>query len=210
MAFSIHLQTRSRRHQRLLLTSLLTLAFILIVIAVLALRPRAAVYQPGESIAGITSELGRDIPSDWPRITFVDKAAEFGIRFVHFSGARSSQLPEDMGSGAAWAITQTGRVRGSLPGNEAGPLTLTAAQIKTSPARCALYHNEGGRFTDVTDSVGLSDLRGCFMGAAWGDYDNDGFPDLFVTSYGERERERERERTGCLLLITTATAISRR
>src|SRR6266566_3300699 len=51
-------------------------------------------------------------------------------------------------------------------------------------ARNALYRNNGnGTFTDVTDKAGVPGT-GYGLGCVWGDYDNDGFPDLFVTQYG--------------------------
>src|SRR5690242_7980904 len=52
------------------------------------------------------------------------------------------------------------------------------------PIRNALYkNNRDGTFTDVTEKAGI--VGGTFgMGVAVGDYDNDGWPDMFVTSYG--------------------------
>ena len=52
------------------------------------------------------------------------------------------------------------------------------------PLRNALYkNNRDGTFTDVTRAAGVE--GGTFgMGAAVGDYDNDGFPDLFLSAYG--------------------------
>ena len=51
-------------------------------------------------------------------------------------------------------------------------------------ARNALYHNNGnGTFSDVTAKAGVPGT-GYGSGCVWGDYDNDGFPDLFVTQYG--------------------------
>ncbi|PYU77625.1 MAG: CRTAC1 family protein, partial [Acidobacteria bacterium] len=48
-----------------------------------------------------------------------------------------------------------------------------------------LYHNNhDGTFTDVTHKVGL-DVELFGMGVAVGDYDNDGYDDLFVTAYGQ-------------------------
>jgi tetratricopeptide (TPR) repeat protein len=45
-----------------------------------------------------------------------------------------------------------------------------------------LFHNNGdGTFTDVTEAAGLSNVSPT-IGAAWGDYDNDGYPDLFLSS----------------------------
>src|SRR5437764_8433927 len=48
----------------------------------------------------------------------------------------------------------------------------------------ALYRNNGdGTFRDVTEKAGVPGT-GYGLGCVWGDYDNDGFPDLFVTQYG--------------------------
>ena len=47
--------------------------------------------------------------------------------------------------------------------------------------RSALYRNNGnGTFTDVAEKAGVPGT-GYGLGCVWGDYDNDGFPDLFVT-----------------------------
>lgn len=54
-------------------------------------------------------------------------------------------------------------------------------------ARCQLFRNDGGTFTDVAVEVGL-DLRAFVKGASWGDYDGDRFPDLFVSCLGAPNR----------------------
>ncbi len=56
--------------------------------------------------------------------------------------------------------------------------------VKGQKARGALYHNNhDGTFSDVTEKAGLASP--CFaMGGAVGDYDNDGWPDLYVTCLG--------------------------
>ena len=52
-------------------------------------------------------------------------------------------------------------------------------------ARNALYRNNGdGTFTDVTEKAGVPG-NAYGLGCVWGDYDNDGFPDLYVTQYGK-------------------------
>jgi len=79
------------------LTVVLALAFVAVAGAVVffAVKPGPA-YRPGAKIEGLTSELSRSLPADYPRITFTDVSREAGIQFRHFSGQRSSQIPEDM------------------------------------------------------------------------------------------------------------------
>ena len=163
------------------------ISFILIVAAtiliVLAL-PEAQPYKSGEKVEGITSELERQLPKDYPRVTFTDVAIEAGIDFIHFHGIRSTQLPEDMGSGAAWGDYDRDGFPDLYICNLPGPLTLTEEERKKSPAYNHLYHNNGnGTFTDVTKKAGVG-FQGWSMGAAWGDYDNDGYLDIFISNYG--------------------------
>ena len=174
----------SRRQRRVWRT--VAIGGLLLVAAVVAvvLRPRAKPYVPGEEMQGLTRDLARSVPPDHPQVTFVDVSREVGIDFSHFHGARSRQLPEDMGSGAAWGdYDNDGRVDLYLV-NEAGPLTLSERQLQASPASNALYHNEGdGTFREVGQAAGV-DYRGCGQAAAWGDYDSDGRLDLCTTNYG--------------------------
>ncbi|MGA2833769.1 MAG: CRTAC1 family protein [Terracidiphilus sp.] len=56
---------------------------------------------------------------------------------------------------------------------------------KTTPPHAALFHNNhDGTFTDVTEKAGVTNDRWGY-GCAVGDYDNDGWPDLYVTNYGK-------------------------
>ncbi|MCP4204087.1 MAG: CRTAC1 family protein [bacterium] len=64
---------------------------------------------------------------------------------------------------------------------KAGTLTIYCSPEIFSPARDRLYRNDGGRFTDVSESAGiLADGRG--MGLAVGDIEGDGYPDLYITN----------------------------
>lgn len=172
----------------MLTTATFSLIFVAAAIAIVLVTTRSEpTYRPGEAVEGLTANLDRSVPGDYPRITFTDVTDRSGITFRHFSGHRTTQLPEDMGSGAAWADYDNDGWLDLFVVNQAGPLTLSADEVRSSSARSALYRNNGdGTFTDVSASAGI-DYRSHGMGAAWGDYDNDGWPDLVVSSYGENE-----------------------
>ncbi|MCV5090839.1 VCBS repeat-containing protein, partial [Escherichia coli] len=62
--------------------------------------------------------------------------------------------------------------------------TIDAMRGKEKPPRAALYHNLGNwRFEDVTDKAGVANER-WGMGVAVGDYNNDGFLDIYVSNFG--------------------------
>jgi hypothetical protein len=150
------------------------------------------VYRPGEAIAGLTSDLDRNLPPDYPHVIFTDASAEAGITFEHLGAPRTSQLPEDMGSGAAWGDYDNDGWLDLYVVNMAGNLEATAEDLRTSQAYSTLYrNNRDGTFTDVSSQAGV-DLRSFGMAAAWGDYDNDGWADLVVTSYGRIVAYRNR------------------
>ena len=63
--------------------------------------------------------------------------------------------------------------------------TYDALDGKATPPHAALFHNNhNGTFTEVTDKAGVANDRWGY-GCAVGDYDNDGWPDLYVTNYGK-------------------------
>ena len=124
----------------------------------------------------------RKLTGAGPPVIFTDVTREAGINFVHSRGERTHQLPEDMGSGAAWGDYNNDGFPDLYLVNQPGPW---GAQVGPDAPTCILYHNNrDGTFTDVTERAGVANRGGYGMGAAWGDYNNDGFLDLYVTNYG--------------------------
>jgi hypothetical protein len=116
-----------------------------------------------------------------PAITFRDVTQQSGIRFTHNNGAFGKKfLPETLGPGVAFIdYDNDGWPDIFLVNGMDWPGHL---QKHTTPK---LYHNNhDGTFTDVTRKAGL-DVEMYGMGVAVGDYDNDGFDDLFVTALGQ-------------------------
>lgn len=181
------MRVKSVSRRKRLIVRYTTVGFILVFLAWGALwmfQKKPKPYSPGEHIEGITSELERSIPADYPRVQFTDVAQQAGVDFKHFHGTRSTQLPEDMGSGAAWGDYDGDGYLDLYVCDIAAPLTATARQVAASPGGNRLYRNNGnGTFSDVTKRAGIG-YKGISMGAAWADFDNDGRLDLAVTNYG--------------------------
>jgi len=116
-------------------------------------------------------------PSGPQALTFTDVTAAAGVRFVHNSGrAGAKWLPETMGSGVVF-FDADGDGWSDL-------LFINGRDWKAGARRSlpALYRNNTkAGFTDVTAGSGL-DAVTYGIGAAAGDYDNDGRTDVYVTS----------------------------
>src|SRR6266699_2989963 len=114
-------------------------------------------------------------------VQFSDVTRGAGISFQHNSGAFGEKyLPETLGAGCAFFDYDNDGWQDILlvngmdwPGHKRGRSTLR------------LYrNNRNGSFTDVTRRAGL-DVEMYGMGVAIGDYNNDGYPDLFVSCVGQ-------------------------
>jgi len=108
-------------------------------------------------------------------------SSQSGITWVHQSGLSAEKyLPETTGSGCAF-----------LDFDNDGWMDIYLVNggrcdfyDPNPPLRNALYkNNRDGTFTDVTEKAGVG-AGGFGMGVAVGDYNGDGFPDMYVTQYG--------------------------
>jgi hypothetical protein len=115
-------------------------------------------------------------------VRFTDIVKQTGIDFVQDATATDQKYYlETMGTGVGW-----------IDYDQDGLMDLYFVQSAATdiykpphPLRSALYHNNGdGTFTDVTDKAGVGGFGHYGQGVAVGDFDNDGYPDLYVTGYG--------------------------
>ena len=115
-------------------------------------------------------------------VHFSDITQQSGVRFVHNNGAFGKKyLPETLGPGCAFIDYDNDGYPDIIMVNGAD----WAGHPKAGKTTPKLYHNNGnGTFTDVTAKAGLAmSLYG--LGVTVGDYDNDGYDDLFITALGQ-------------------------
>ena len=111
---------------------------------------------------------------------FTDITGPAGIRFRHTSDAAKSYIPESMGGGVLLIDYDRD---GWLDVYFTNAPTVDMMQHGLN-ARSALYHNNhDGTFTDVTEKAGVG-YPCAAMGGAVGDYNNDGWPDMYITCMG--------------------------
>src|SRR5215213_8861906 len=132
-----------------------------------------------EFLAGLTSLA---LPAAQPALFEEVPPAKSGIHWIH-DNAKSPMryLPETMGPGVAFVdYDNDGWVDIFLVNSGVCDFYRPAKK----PRNGLFRNNRNGTFTDVTGAAGVAGGDSFGMGVAVGDYDNDGYPDLFVTGYG--------------------------
>jgi hypothetical protein len=140
-----------------------------------------------------------------PGFRLIDVTNSAGIQFQHNSGAYGGKLlPETLGSGCAFLDYDRDGWQDILlingmdwPGHK---------QHRSTMKLCR--NNRNGTFSDVTAHAGL-DVEMYGMGVAVGDYDNDGFPDIFITCVGQN-RLFHNNRNGTFTEVTNASGLGKR
>jgi hypothetical protein len=147
--------------------------------ASLAALPAAHLLGQGMATRNL-KPMPRGKPSGLPFYAhFVDVADKAGLREPVICGAvdRKTYILETMGCGAAFIdYDNDGWI---------DIFVLSGTRLEGSEATNRLYkNNRDGTFTDVTDKAGLR-RTGWASGVTVGDYNNDGFDDLFITYWGQ-------------------------
>jgi len=140
-----------------------------------------------------------------PGLQLVDVTRQAGLAFRHNNGAFGAKyLPETLGPGCAF-----------LDYDKDGWLDILLINGQDWPGHKrqrstpVLYrNNRNGTFTDVTRAAGL-DVEMYGMGVAVADFDNDGFPDLYITAAGQNRLFRNTGR-GSFVDVTAAAGLANR
>ena len=124
--------------------------------------------------------LKNKVCSNRPVPQLEDVTAQTGITFKHSYSPDKKYIPESMSGG----VILIDYDRDGWPDIYFTNAPTVDMALKHEKARGALYHNNrDGTFTDVTDKAGIA--TPCFAnGGAAGDYNNDGWPDLYITCLG--------------------------
>lgn len=141
-------------------------------------KTRPSQYRPDERSADITSDLARNLAPETPKPHFTDVTRTVGLgEFRNFTGARTGEMPEDIGPGLTWADFDNDGDDDLFLVNAGGAMNVPENQLQP----CALFENLGdGTFRRVAT---FPETRIHGNGAAWADYDGDGFLDLVVSGY---------------------------
>ncbi len=151
-------------------------------------KPESMGVATGNPHVPVKDALSRPITAggfvDGAPIVFADITKQAGLdKFHHRSGAlEKTTILETIGSGVALLDYNND---GWLDIYLLNGSTFAALKGKEAALRAMLLHNNhDGTFTDVTDKAGVANERWGF-GVAVADYDNDGWPDIYVSNYGK-------------------------
>lgn len=176
--------------QAVFLQSVIFLAGVIFASAAVAQQPSPTPVATGKSYSSLEIERPATTAPQFPSpVTFTDITAQTGINFRHYASPTSVKyLPETMGAGVALIdYDNDGRLDVFFTNGAQilDPMPKGKAMEKNDPKYWnRLYHQKAdGTFEDATEKAGVKG-EGYAFGAAVGDYDQDGFEDLFVTRYG--------------------------
>ena len=197
---------RATRRRRLVLSALgLALGASLLLSIVPGVAAREAVA--ARAAAPNAAPAQPAAPSPAPFV-LANEAEVRGVRFTQTNFATEMKYPFETLGGAVAALDYDRDGRVDLLFLNGAP---SPDHVRRDPASFnRLFRNTGGgRFVDATEGSGLSGegIRGYPQGVAVGDYDNDGYPDVLVTNYGDNVLYHN-ERNGRFKDVTAAAGVA--
>ena len=115
-------------------------------------------------------------------LRFTEVTSQAMIHFKHTDGRSGDRhFIETLGAGAAWFDYDRD---GDIDLYLVNGARLSGTRVEPASTNTLYRNNEDGTFTDVTETAGVGDGRYGF-GCCVGDYDNDGFSDLYITNFGQ-------------------------
>ncbi|GCE15778.1 RNA-binding protein [Tengunoibacter tsumagoiensis] len=137
-----------------------------------------------------------------PAFQLQEISKKVGVSFVHQKAVLDHKLDNIM----PW-MSSVGACVAAADYNNDGHVDIFASSSGRN-APCHLFRNNGdGTFTDVAQEAGLVDLNldGAVMDAVWGDFDNDGWIDLYIVKWSTANRLFRNNRNGTFTDITEAS-----
>jgi enediyne biosynthesis protein E4 len=154
----------------------LSLLLVLVALLLTIVVSFAQFSLPLSSLASSLSSFSSEAP---PPVQFSNAIQSAGIRFEHFKGNKgTSTILEEAGPGVCVADYDADGYQDIyfVNGRDLYHRGMSLSN--------ALYRNQGdGTFVDVTEKAGVPGTA-YGLGCVWGDYDNDGYPDLYLSQYG--------------------------
>lgn len=127
---------------------------------------------------------GASEPPSPVAVTFAEVGEAGGLRFQHAGPGQAPMKVTSAREARESLVPYLGSGLAFQDFDRDGWVDLYLSNAGKSGVRGALYRNRGdGTFADVTEAAGLTHL-GQTMHAVWGDYDSDGYPDLYLINYG--------------------------
>ena len=156
---------------------LLLILFFIGLIAVPVILTRVSAHKAANAQSGDASALARY------GFYFTEVSKQAGVHFIHHAPVLDPKLapimPEVASMGASVSIVDY---------NRDGWPDIYVTNSREGTMNALYRNNHDGTFTDVAPQLGIADVNkpgsGVSMGAVWGDYDNDGYPDLFLIKWG--------------------------
>jgi hypothetical protein len=163
---------------------ILAIVFVSLLAVPLVMRRIAAQREKLNSSQGASAALSRY------GFHFEEVAKTSGINFTHQAPVLDHRLdhimPQVASMGAAVSVVDF---------NRDGWADLYVTNSGEGSKNALYKNNTDGSFTDVAAALGVADLNqagtGVSMGSVWGDYDNDGYEDLFLYKWGKPERRAD-------------------